>query len=63
MDSAALADRDMEYWPNETQWADNILPDYVDLIARFFTPDSRELLPIHNKIIDANNRLQNDYGY
>lgn len=63
MDSAALADRDMEYWPNTTDWADNILPDYVDLIAKYFTPDSRELLPIHNKIIDANNRLQNDYGY
>jgi hypothetical protein len=63
MDSAAIADRDIEYWPHTTDWADNILPAYVDLIARFFTPDSRELLPIHNRIIDANIRLQNDYGY
>ena len=63
MDSAALADRDMEYWPNVTDYADNILYDYIDLIAKYFKPNSKELLPIHNKIIDANNRLQNDYGY
>jgi hypothetical protein len=63
MDSAAIADRDMEYWPHTTDWADNILPAYVDQIAQFFVPNSRELLPIHNRIIDANTRLQNDYGY
>jgi hypothetical protein len=63
MDSAQIADRDIEHWSETTDWADNILEEYVDLIAKFFVPNSRELLPIHNKIIDANNRLQNDYGY
>ena len=63
MDSAQIADRDIEYWPETTDWADNILEEYRDLIAQFFMPNSRELLPIHNKIIDANKNLQNDYGY
>jgi hypothetical protein len=63
MDSAAIADRDMEYWTDTKDWADNILEEYVDLLAKYFVANSRELLPIHNKIIDANSRLQNDYGY
>lgn len=63
MDSAAIADRDMEHWPEATDWADDISEEYIDLIAKFFEPNRKELLPIHNKIIDANNMLQNDYGY
>jgi hypothetical protein len=63
MDSAAIATRDTIYWPNVTDWADNLTPEYINLVAQYFEPNSRELLPIHNNIIDANINLQNDFGY
>ena len=63
MDSVAIATRDTIYWPNVTEWADNLTPEYINLVAEYFEPNSKELLPIHNNIIDANINLQNDYGY
>jgi hypothetical protein len=63
MDSAAIADRDTEYWPNVTYWADDLTEDYISLIAQYFEPGHKELLPIHQSIVDANTNLDNDYGY
>ena len=63
MDSAQIADRDTEMWPEVTAWADDITDDYITSIAEFFEPDRKELLPIHQSIIDANPNLKNDYGY
>ncbi|MBN2524605.1 MAG: RagB/SusD family nutrient uptake outer membrane protein [Bacteroidales bacterium] len=63
MDSAAIADRDTVYWPNVTEWTASISDEYINTIAEFFQPNSRELLPIHQNIIDVNANLENDYGY
>jgi hypothetical protein len=63
MDSTALADRDMEYWPNVTDWASNVSEAYITTIAQYFQPNRKELLPIHQSIVDVNTNLQNDYGY
>ncbi len=63
MDSAAIADRDTAYWPNVTEWTASISDEYINTIAEFFQPNSRELLPIHQNIIDVNSNLENDYGY
>jgi hypothetical protein len=63
MDSAAIADRDTEYWPNVTDWANDLTEDYINLIAQYFEPGRKELLPIHQSIVDANTNLDNDYGY
>ena len=38
MDSVAIASRDTIYWPNVTDWADNISDEYITLLAQFYTP-------------------------
>jgi hypothetical protein len=63
MDSAAIAERDSLMWPNVSDWADDITEEYIISIAEFFETDRKELLPIHQSIVDANNKLSNDYGY
>ena len=63
MDSTEIADRDSIYWPNVTDWADHITEEYIVSIAEFFEPDRKELLPIHQSVVDANVNLRNDYGY
>jgi hypothetical protein len=63
MDSAEIADRDSLYWPNVTDWADHVTAGYIASIAEFFEPNRKELLPIHQSILDANPNLKNDYGY
>jgi hypothetical protein len=63
LDSAAIADRDSIYWPNVTDWADHITPEYIGSIAEFFEHNRKELLPIHQNIVDANPNLKNDFGY
>ena len=63
MDSAEIANRDSIMWPNVTDWADHISLEYIVSIAEFFSPNKRELLPIHQSIIDANPNLQNDFGF
>ena len=63
LDSAEIAERDSIYWPNVSDWADQITPEYIQSIAEFFEPNRKELLPIHQNIIDANTKLNNDFGY
>lgn len=63
MDSTAIADRDSIAWPNVTDWSDNVTEEYINSIAEFFEPNRKELLPIHQSIIDVNTNLSNDYGY
>ncbi len=63
MDSAQIASRDSIMWPNVTTWGDALNEEYITSIAEFFEPNQKELLPIHQNIIDNNPNLQNDYGY
>lgn len=63
MDSAQIADRDTIMWPYVDNWVDNVTEEYIHSIAEFFIPNRKELLPIHQNVIDANTRLSNDYGY
>ncbi|HYX08023.1 MAG TPA: hypothetical protein VE912_14935 [Bacteroidales bacterium] len=63
LDSAALAQRDTIMWPNVANWASSLTPEYVESIAQYFEPNRKELLPIHQSILDANPNLKNDYGY
>lgn len=46
-------------WVNET----DINSTITNVIASHFTANKSELLPIHSSIIDANNKLSQDYGY
>ncbi|HQH40428.1 MAG TPA: RagB/SusD family nutrient uptake outer membrane protein [Bacteroidales bacterium] len=62
MDSTAIANRDVVYWPNVADWADDISEDFITLLAGYFQPNRRELLPIHQSILDANPKLTNDFG-
>jgi hypothetical protein len=63
MDSTQIAQRDSLQWPYVTDWADHITQLYIDAIAEFFEPNRKELLPIHQSIVDANPNLSNDFGY
>ncbi len=63
MDSAQIADRDTANWPEITDWAVDLTEEYINSIAEFFEPDRKELLPIHQSIVDVNVNLSNDYGY
>ncbi|MCB8995346.1 MAG: RagB/SusD family nutrient uptake outer membrane protein [Bacteroidales bacterium] len=62
MDSAQIADRDSILWPNVYDWADNVTPTYTSIFAGYFEPDKKELLPIHQSIIDKNPNLTPDFG-
>ena len=62
LDSATIADRDMDQWPNVAAWGNDISQDYIDQVAQYLAPN-RELLPIHQTAIDQDSNLQNDYGY
>nr|MDA3816626.1 hypothetical protein [Prolixibacteraceae bacterium] len=63
IDSVDIAQRDSLEWPNVTTWADNLTEEYINDIAAYFEPNRKELLPIHQSIIDTNPNLSNDYGY
>ncbi len=63
MDSTQFAQRDSINWPNVTDWANNVSPTYISIYAGYFEADKRELLPIHQSIIDKNPNLTNDFGY
>lgn len=63
LDSLEIAGLDPILWPNVTDWVSDITPEYINSIAEFFEPNSRELLPIHQSIVDVNTALENDYGY
>jgi hypothetical protein len=63
MDSAAIASVDPEYWTDVADWTTDISDDYINSIAEFFEPNRKELLPIHQSIVDVNTNLSNDYGY
>jgi len=62
MDSVQIASRDSIYWPNVTNWADDVDQEYIDLVAGYFIEGRKELLPIHQSIIDTNPNLENDFG-
>ena len=63
MDSAQIAERDTAAWPEVTAWGEDITEEYINSIAEFFEPNRKELLPIHQSIVDVNVNLSNDYGY
>ena len=63
MDSAAVANRDSLSWPFVAEWGNSLNEDYRTLIAQFFEPNRKELLPIHISIVEENKNLENDYGY
>jgi hypothetical protein len=63
IDSVDIAQRDSLEWPFVTTWADNLTEEYINDIAAYFEPNRKELLPIHQSIIDTNPNLSNDYGY
>jgi hypothetical protein len=63
MDSTEVADRDSIEWPNVNEWANDITEEYILDIAAFFEPNRKELLPIHQSVVDTNPNLNNDYGY
>ncbi|MBN2806906.1 MAG: RagB/SusD family nutrient uptake outer membrane protein [Prolixibacteraceae bacterium] len=63
MDSVQIAERDSLVWPNVTDWADDLTEEYILDIAAFFEPNRKELLPIHQSVIDTNPNLKNDFGY
>jgi hypothetical protein len=63
MDSASIDTLDPEYWPNVAEWTVDITDEYINSIAEFFEPNRKELLPIHQSIVDVNTNLENDYGY
>jgi len=63
MDSAAIDALDPNVWPNVAEWDIDITEEYINSIAEFFEPNRKELLPIHQNIVDNNLNLENDYGY
>lgn len=63
MDSVQIAERDTIQWPNVADWTSDITEEYIADIAAFFQPNRKELLPIHQSVIDTNPNLSNDYGY
>ena len=63
LDSAAIDARDSIQWPNVAEWTVDITDEYINSIAEFFEPNRKELLPIHQSIVDVNTNLENDYGY
>ncbi len=63
MDSVAIASRDSIYWPNVADWADDVQDEFISIYAGYFEANKRELLPIHQTIIDLNPNLSNDFGY
>lgn len=63
MDSVAIAERDTIEWPNVTDWADDLTEEFILDVAAYFEPNKKELLPIHQSVVDTNPNLKNDYGY
>jgi len=63
MDSTAIADRDSVYWPNVAEWSVDVKEEFISIFAGYFEANKRELLPIHQSIIDLNPNLTNDFGY
>jgi hypothetical protein len=63
IDSATVADRDLDEWPYESDWRIAINDEFIESIAKHFESNSKELLPIHQTIIDQNPNLENDFGY
>lgn len=63
MDSTQIAERDSIMWPNVYDWANNVTPEYTSIFAGYFEANKKELLPIHQSVIDKNPNLKNDFGY
>ncbi len=63
VDSATVADRDLDEWPYSSDWRIAINDEFIESVAKHFEPNRKELLPIHQTIVDQNPNLDNDYGY
>ena len=63
VDSVTVADRDKTEWPFVSDWGVAINDEFIQSIAKHFEPNRKELLPIHQTIVDQNPNLNNDYGY
>lgn len=63
MDSLAIASRDSLMWPNVVDWGDAITDEFITRHAGYFEANWKELLPIHQSILDVNPNLHNEYGY
>ena len=63
MDSVAIANRDSITWPNVVNWGGALSDEYITMHAQYFEPNWKELLPIHQTILDVNPNLTNEYGY
>lgn len=63
MDSLAIASRDSILWPNVVDWGEAITDEFVTRHAGYFEANWKELLPIHQSILDVNPNLYNEYGY
>ena len=63
MDSIEIADRDTAVWPNVASWGSAITEEYIENHAGYFVANWKELLPVHQTILDVNRNMQNEYGY
>lgn len=63
MDSIAIAERDSIMWPNVVDWGESLSEEFISRHARYFEANWKELLPIHQTILDVNQNLKNEYGY
>ena len=63
MDSTAIAERDSIMWPNVATWGESLTEEFITRHARYFEANWKELLPIHQTILDVNPNLKNEYGY
>lgn len=63
VDSTTVADRDVNEWPFASDWRVAINDEFIGSIAMHFEANRKELLPIHQSIVDQNPNLKNDYGY
>ncbi len=63
MDSVAIATRDSITWPNVVDWGEALSDEFITRHAQYFEPNWKELLPIHQTILDVNPNLTNEYGY
>jgi hypothetical protein len=63
VDSTTVADRDLTEWPFASDWRVAINDEFINSIAMHFEANRKELLPIHQSIVDQNPNLKNDYGY
>ena len=63
MDSLEIVTRDSILWPNVEDWSEALTDEFITRHARYFVPNWKELLPIHQSVLDVNPNLRNEYGY